>query len=134
MAAGPGGGILGRSITLTLGGAAVAGVRTKGITINNEPVDVTDDSAAGFRQLFARAGTTSIDISLSGVTKSLSLMRSVIENNSKVYSLVFTYNDGSSLSLDGFIASYSATGEYNGAETFEASLQSTGDYTFTAGV
>jgi TP901-1 family phage major tail protein len=131
-----GGGVIGRNITLTMGGSPVAGVTTKSITINNEPVDVSTDDANGWRELLADPGSRAMDISLSGVTKDLSLMRSAIENSSQVYTLVFTYPDaatGSTVTLDGFLASYAATGEYNGAETFEASFQSTGDYTFTAG-
>lgn len=133
MAQGPGAGTLGRNITLTLGGSPVAGAKTKSITINNEAVDVSSDSSNGFRELLADAGATSVDVTIGGVTKSLSLMRSVIENDSKVYTLVFEYSDGSTLELDAFVTSYAATGENNGAETFDASLQSTGDYTFTAG-
>jgi len=128
-----GAGVLGRNITLTIGGTPFAACTSKGITINNEAVDVSTDSASGFRELLATAGASSMDVSLSGVTKDLSLLRSTISNASKVYTLVFTYDEGSTITLDGFITSYSATGEHQGAETFEASFQSTGEFTFAAG-
>ena len=128
-----GAGVLGRKITLTMGGQPVAGVTSKGYTINNEPVDVSTDDADGFRELLATPGSQSLDVSLSGVTKDLSLLRSNIENSSQIYALEFAYENGSKLTLDGFMASYAATGEFNGAETFEASFQSSGTFTFTPG-
>jgi predicted secreted protein len=128
-----GAGVLGRNILLTVAGQPIAGVRTKGITIAGEPVDVTTDDSNGFRELLAQAGTQSCDIALSGVTKNLELLRSHITNESKVYALVITYPEGSTLTLDGFMANYNSSGEYNNAETFDATFQSSGAYTFVAG-
>lgn len=128
-----GAGVLGRNIVLLMAGQPVAGVTTKGISISNEAVDVSSDDSSGERELLAQAGTRTVDISLSGVTKNLELMRSVIINESKVYTLLFTYTDGSTLALDGFMATYNATGEHAGAETFDASFQNTGAPTFTPG-
>ena len=128
-----GAGVLGRDIILTVAGQPVAGVTSKGISIANEPVDVSTDDASGFRELLAQAGSQAVDISLSGITKNLELLRSCAVNASKVYALSFTWTDGSALTMDGFMASYSSTGEFNGAETFESSFQSTGAFTFTPG-
>lgn len=129
-----GAGILGRSITLLLAGQPVAGITTKGFSIANEPVDVSSDDSAGERELLAQAGGRTVDFSISGVTKNLELMRSILVNESKIYTLLYTYTDGSTLAFDGFMASYNATGEYNGAETFDAAFQNSGEPVFTAGV
>jgi predicted secreted protein len=129
-----GAGILGREITLLMAGQPVAGVTTKGISIANEPVDVSSDDSSGERELLAQAGSRTVDYSLSGVTKNLELMRSTLTNESKVYTLLTTYTDGSTIAIDGFMATYNATGEYNGAETFDASFQNTGAPVFTPGV
>ncbi len=128
-----GAGILGRNIVLLMAGQVVAGVTTKGISIANESVDVSSDDSSGERELLAQAGTRSVDVSLSGVTKNLELMRSILHNESKVYTLLFTYTDGSTLALDGFMSTYNATGEYSTAETFDASFQNTGAPVFVAG-
>lgn len=128
-----GAGVLGRDILLTVAGQPIAGVTSKGVSIANEPVDVSTDDANGFRELLAEAGSQAIDISLSGITKNLELLRSCIVNASKIYTLQITWPDNSIIDLDGFLASYSSTGEFNGAETFEASFQSSGEYTFTPG-
>jgi predicted secreted protein len=129
-----GAGILGRAVTLTVGGQPVAGVMSKSFSIDNAPVEVTDDTSDGHREIFAKAGQRSIDISISGVTKSLSLMRSALENNSQIYSLEFTWNDGSKLQVDGFMQNYKPSMEKDGAEIFEAQFLSSGEPTFTAGV
>ena len=128
-----GAGVLGRDLILTVGGQPVAGVTSKGVSIANEPVDVSTDDASGYRELLAEAGSQAVDISLSGITKNLELLRSCVVNASKVYALVWTWTDGSTLTLDGFMSSYSSTGEFNGAETFESAFQSTGTYVFAPG-
>ena len=128
-----GAGMLGREIALTVAGQPIAGVLSKGISIANEPVDVSSDDSGAFRELMAQAGKETIDISLSGVTKNMELERSIITNESKIYALVITYSDGSVLTLDGFVGSYSTTGETATAQTFDASFSSSGTYTFTPG-
>jgi predicted secreted protein len=129
-----GSGMLGRDMLLTVAGQPIAGVTSKGVSINNEPVDVSSDDSTGFREILAQAGMSTVDISLSGITKNMELMRSCMTNESKVYALLITYTDGSTLALDGFLNTYSTTGEHAGAETFDAAFQSTGEPTFTAGV
>ena len=128
-----GAGMLGRDIILTVAGQPIAGVTSKGVTIANEPVDVSSDDSGAFRELMAQAGTETIDISISGVTKNMELERSMIVNESKIYALVITYTDGSTLTLDGFLGLYSTTGETSTAQTFDASFSSSGAYTFVAG-
>jgi len=128
-----GAGILGRDAVMTIAGQPMAGVTTKGLSIANEAVDVSDDDSAGFRELMAQSGMSTLDLSVSGVLKNLELMRSVITNDSKMYGFTFTYTDGSVIAFDGFFATYSATGDHNTATTFDASFQSSGAYTFTPG-
>lgn len=128
-----GAGIFGRDCVMTIGAQPMAGVMTKGLSIANEAVDVSDDDSAGFRELMAQSGKSTLDLSVSGVVKNLELQRSVINNLSKMYAFVFTYTDGSTLSFDGFFASYSQTGESDVAMTFDASFQSSGAYVFVAG-
>ena len=125
--------MLGRDMLLTVASQPIAGVTSKGVSINNEPVDVSTDDSAGFRELLAQAGMSTVDISLSGVTKNMELERSCITNTSKIYALVITYTDGSTLTLDGFLNTYTTTGETATAQTFDASFQSSGEFTFTPG-
>lgn len=126
-------GVLGRDIIFRLSGNPIAGVDTKSMTVNNQPVEVTGDSSLGWREILATPGLRSIDMTLSGVTKDLSMFRSQWENtNSQLYGCELEYPDGSKLTADFFVASYAPTGEHSGAETFEISLQSSGAPTYTA--
>ena len=128
-----GAGMLGRDMLLTVAGQAIAGVTSKGVSIANEPVDVSSDDSGAFRELMAQAGNSTVDVSISGVTKNLELERSCIINESKMYALVITYTDGSKLTLDGFLSSYSTTGETATAQTFDAAFSSSGTFTFVPG-
>ena len=129
-----GAGILGRDMVLTIAGVPIAGVTTKGLSIANEAVDVTSDDSSGYRELLAQSGTSTLDLSVSGVVKNLELMRSFVVNASKIYAFVGTYSDGSTITFDGFFSTFSDTGETATAYTFDASFQSSGAYTFTPGV
>ena len=128
-----GAGILGRDMLLTIAGQPIAGVTTKGISIANEAVDVTSDDSGGYRELMAQSGTSTLDLSVSGITKNLELLRSFVVNESKIYAFVGTYTDGSTIAFDGFFATFSQTGENASAFTFDAAFQSSGAYTFTPG-
>ena len=88
-----GAGILGRDAILTISGQPIAGVTTKGLSIANEAIDVTSDDSAGYRTLMAQSGTSTLDLSVSGVVKNLELMRSFIVNESKIYAFVMTYTE-----------------------------------------
>ena len=126
-------GELGRDVTITVGGVSLKGRQSKGISINNGEIDVTDDDSSGFRELMAQAGVQSIDLPLSGVIKNREIMNTLVGTGSKMYATLITYTDGSTLAGDFFWQSYSETGESNGAYTFDSTLLSSGAVVFTAG-
>lgn len=136
-------GFAGRKIILRWGAdesplVAMAGVRTKGIQINNEPIDVTNDDSDGWRTLLEEPGERTLNLSLSGIIIDGDLKEVVMgDGNSPPPDLVrhvtLTYPDGGELSGDFFLASYNETGEYNGAATFDLELQSTGEFVYDAG-
>ena len=119
--------------------AAEAGVRTKNLSINNEPVDVTNDDSDGWRTLLTEAGEKSVNLSLSGIVIDGGLKAEAFADTdgSPLVDLVrhvtLTYPDGGVIEGDFFLATYNETGEYNGATTFDCELQSTGAITFTPG-
>lgn len=112
----------------------VAGVRTRGVNINAEPVDVTDDDSSGWRELLDEPGQKQVDLSLSGVTDDDTWRAKMMTSNSSQTheDMEITYPDSGTLTGKFFIASYNETGEYNGAVTFEMELQSSGTITFSA--
>lgn len=130
-------GVLGRDVVLTVATQAIAGTQTKGLTCNNEPVDVTDDAAGGWRLVMARPGLKTVDIAISGVLKNMELLRSFMNTStnsgSQMFPVSITYPDGSIAAGNFFLTSFSETGESNAGKTFDSSWQSSGAITFTAG-
>ena len=116
----------GRGIMVNWKGADIAKVRTKSVTINNEPIDITGDSDDGWRTLLDEPGQKAVDISVSGVVQNRALIKDAARN-SIGGAVVMTWPDGGTLSGNFKITSYASTGEYNGSETFEASFQSSGE-------
>lgn len=129
-----GDGTLGRKVIFTWNGAPVEGVREKGLACAGEAINVSDDDANGVRQLLDEPGEDTIDISLSGVTKSDVLAAAWHDRTKRIGAVTMTYPNGRVVAGDFYLASYNETGAYNDAMTFEAALQNTGDVSFTPGV
>tara|TARA_R110000744_G_scaffold343338_1_gene448543 strand:+ start:525 stop:923 length:399 start_codon:yes stop_codon:yes gene_type:complete len=126
-------GFTGRKATLTLGGVGNIAITTKGLSVNNEMVDVTSDKSNGWSTVLAEPGNKAIELSFSGVVENLNLLMSAISNVSQIYACVLLYPDGSTVTGDFSFGSYSDTGEYNEKYTFEAALASSGAVVFVAG-
>lgn len=131
----PGIGVLGRQVVMTVAGQSIAGTQTKGLTCNNEPVDVTDDDSMGWRELMALPGLKTVELPISGVMKNLELMQAFFNatGGSQVFAVSVTYPDGSVAAGNFMLASFSETGESNVGKTFDSTWQSTGEITFTPG-
>lgn len=127
-------GFAGRKVTLTIGGVGSIPIQTKGLSVNNEMIDVTSDTSNGWATALAEPGQRAIELTFSGIVENLSLLMSTISNTSQIYACVLTYPDGSTVEGDFGFGSFSQTGEYNAAYTFEATMSSSGEVTFTAGV
>lgn len=125
-------GKVGRLDAFTWGGDAIEGVRSKGLSINGEPIDITSDDDSGFRTLGDESGQDQIDFSISGVVKDRKLIEDFMAGN-RTKEVEFTFaKSGGTLTGDFRIVSLSETGEYNGAATFDAELQSTGAFAYVA--
>ena len=125
--------IKGREVLLTIGGQTILGVQTKGISVNNEMIDTTDDNSAGWIEYSAIAGQKSVELPISGMVKNLELLRAIMGIGSQIYACTITYPDNSVVAGDFAMTSFSDTGEYGSAYTFEVTLASSGVVTFTAG-
>lgn len=126
-------GIIGREVTLTLGGLTIVGVISKGRTFNNEKLDTTDDNSAGWQEALAKAGLKSVEFTMSGLVKNLQLVNAYF-GTSQIFPVVETFPDGSTLTYDVFMDNVSQTGESNSLLTFDASFSSSGAVVWVAGV
>lgn len=110
----------------------VAAGRTKSLTINNEPIDITSDDDSGLRTLIEdEAAMESIDMSFEGITKNDTFLAALSAGN---------FTDDYQIEITGigtiacrfFITSVAINAPYNEGTTFSAEFQSTGDWTYTA--
>lgn len=124
--------ILGRDVTVTTGGGALVGQVSKSLTLNNEPIDVSDENSSGWTELAAVAGKKNIEMSLSGLVKNYELL-GVYFGSSQMVEVVWTLPDGSTLTLDMFLGSVSISNESDVQSTWDASLASSGAPTWVAG-
>lgn len=110
----------------------IPGVREKGIELNGEPIDITSDDDNGWRALLSIAAESQVNVSLSGVTKNARLKVDWL-NGDRMQELTINWPDGGILTGTFFLASFTETATYNAAMVFEASLQSSGVVSYTAG-
>ena len=127
-------GIIGREVTMSLGGGVILGVMSKGIAFSNEMLDTTDDNSSGWTEFLAVPGLKSAELSMSGHTKNLELMAAYF-GSSQIFPIVKTYPDGSTLTFDAAMTGApSFSGESNSIVAFDASFTSSGPVVFVAGV
>lgn len=123
-------GRIGRSVAFTWNSAAVNGVREKGVAANGAPINVGSDENSGWQTLLEAAGENSVTISLSGVTKSTAL-RDDWFAGTRTRAVSLAFPDGSTITGNFMIASYTENEPYNDASTFECELQSASAITCT---
>jgi len=125
----------GRELLIKKGVSVIAGVRTKTVTINGEPIDITSDDDSGFRTLLGDAGTRSIDLSVEGVTKDAVLRAIVAGSSSQLLTdISVEYPNGDTIEGDFYLVNIEESGEYQDAVTFSASLQSSGAFVYTPAI
>ncbi len=115
------------------GGTTVGDCRAHSLKVAHETVDITNKSSSGFRTLLEGAGTKSISVSIAGIMTSDSGFETfqgyAFAGSINAHALCWA--DGDTLEASFLIADFEVTGEYNGAQEFTATLQSSGTYTFT---
>jgi TP901-1 family phage major tail protein len=112
--------------------ATIGGLRSTSITMNDEPVDITNKDSAGVRTLLAQGGVQSMSVSGSGVftdAASEGTLRTAFGAASfSQYQLLIP--DFGTYTGTFMIASLEYAGEYNGEVTYSVTLESSGAVTF----
>lgn len=121
---------------------ALAGISSKSMAVAKEPIDVTTDEDNGYRLLLDVAGTKTLDISFSGVTKDTDLRALILTEQSQLLTditLEFPITGsqvttGDVISGNFYFNGMSETGGgSDGAIEFDGTFQSSGEWTYTAG-
>lgn len=125
-------GFAGRTIIVRQGGIVIAGIRTKTLTFEGEPIDTTSDENDGWRTLLATYGTRGLTASVEGVTKSHQLKIAAL-SQAVMSELTFTWPDGFEVIGDFALANYAETGPYDDAATFSCEFRSSGELGYDVG-
>ena len=107
---------------------AIAGAREESLSSEVGEIDITNKSDNAYRALLT-GGTKSVSLSCSGVTEDDSLYQEHIDGTITNYEVEF--GDGSTLAGAFQVRSYERTGAHDDAETFSATLESSGSFTYT---
>lgn len=127
--------LVGRKVTFTpvSVGSPIAGMRTKTITINNEPIDITSDDDLGWRTLLeSDPALRSIDIAVEGVTKDGDLIAIAAGGGDQlVEEYALTFEGIGTFTGDFYIGTMELGAPYNEAVTFSTTISSTGVMNYT---
>lgn len=110
----------------------VARMRSNGLTVNAEEIDITSMDDDQFKTLLSGAGIRSATLSMSGVLSDeapIDVIRTALLDQI-LTRFRLTEINGQWLSYFK-ITSFEKTGEYNGAQLYSMSLSSSGPITFT---
>jgi predicted secreted protein len=118
----------GREIYISKGATRLLGGRTKSLSLNGEPVDITSDDDLGWRTMLAEFGVRSVDAEFEGVLKDAILINAWLAEGLEAYTVTIT--GIGAFTGDWMLASVSLTGAHDGAIEASASLQSSGAIAF----
>lgn len=111
----------------------VGGMRSDGMTINGEQVDITSKDDGSFRKLLEGCGILSMSISLAGVFSDEVKLNEIIVDHlarlHKNYQIVSDRGDSFEAAFE--VASFERSGETNAEETFSITLESADDVVYT---
>ncbi|MBZ9674552.1 phage major tail protein, TP901-1 family [Mesorhizobium sp. ES1-1] len=115
--------------------ATVGGAREVTLTINNEPVDITNSDDSGIRKLLEGAGVNSISIKLQGVyvedAAAAAIRVDASTNAHRNYQLVMPGAVAKTYQGNFMVASYEEAGSYKDTVTYNLTLESAGAVTIS---
>ena len=114
-------------------GTLVAGARSDSITINNEAIDVTDKGDDGWRTFLNDASVRTVDMSVEGLLDGDSLLSAALGNTQALLGdYVIDIEGIGTVAGEFHFSSFEIGAPHDDAATFTASIQSSGEITFTA--
>lgn len=126
---------IGRNLIIQKNSVTIASVRTTSFSWAGEPVDVTDGDLSGVRELLPVFGSEAIEISFEGLANVATIRDiAMTRATTKLLTDITIERVGGTMAISGsfILVSYEESGTYNDAITFSATLQSTGNWTYTA--
>jgi predicted secreted protein len=130
-----------RDLIISKNSTRLLGINSKSISVAKEPIDITTDEDNGYRLLLDVAGTKTMDISFSGITKDLTLRGIIMTDGGQLltdieieFPPVGAQSSGDTITGDFFFNGHNENGGgSDGAIEFDGTLQSSGVWTYTVG-
>lgn len=116
----------GRAVRISRNGVNVVGARTDSLTLNNEPLDITDKDDSGWRTMLADAGARTISCEIEGVLKDSTLLADTVGNpaTTLLRECVVTISGIGTITGDFMLQGLQIGAEQDGVVTFTATLES----------
>ncbi|RED16043.1 phage tail tube protein [Parasphingopyxis lamellibrachiae] len=108
--------------------STVAGMRTTQLSINGEPVVITNKDSGGWRELLTGAGVRSVSVSGAGIFTG-SVAETRLKNNALAGSLddyELSFESGERMQGEFLIARLDYSGDFNGERNYTLALESSG--------
>lgn len=109
--------------------STVAGMRTTQLSINGEPVVITNKDSGGWRELLTGAGVRSVSVSGAGIFTG-SAAETRLKNNALAGSLddyELSFESGERMQGEFLIARLDYAGDFNGERNYTLALESSGE-------
>lgn len=125
----------GRNLRISRNGVTIIGARADNITINNEPLDITDKDNAGWRTFMADAGSRSVSCEIEGVLRDSTLIADSVgtATTTLLRESVVTITGIGTLTGDFVLTNIQLGAEMGDVITFTATLESGENMTATIG-
>lgn len=107
--------------------------RSKTLTIGSESIDITQDCDGAFRKLMDEPASRFLDMAVEGVLTQDDWLVQALDTSSSVFLDKYTMviSGVGSITGDFFISNYELGAPHDDAVTFSATVQSSGEWTFT---
>jgi predicted secreted protein len=127
--------ISGRSVRITRNSVAIVGARADSVTINNEPLDITDKDDSGWRTMLGDAGIRTISCEVEGVLKDATLLTDSVgaANTTLLRECIVTISGLGTLTGDFMLQGLQIGAEQADVVTFTATLESGENMVVTIG-
>ena len=112
----------------------IGGLRTTGMTINNNPVDITNVDSDGYREWLPDGGIQAFSFAGDGIfdssTNGADLLFTAALNRTLIETQIIS-GHGDEFRGNLVVTSFQRTGQFDGAETFSVQLESSGRMAYT---
>lgn len=127
--------ISGRSVRISRNGSNIVGARADSVTINNEPLDITDKDDLGWRTMLTDVGLRSVSCEIEGVLKDTVLLADSVgtATTALLKECVVTISGIGTLTGDFMLQGLQIGAEQADVVTFTATLESGENMTATIG-